>query len=240
MNDSGEIIGRSTASGGSSPVARGYVWNPASGSQLRLLAGLGSEQRTNPMAINDAGQIVGSAGVSSDFSHAVRWEPPGGTVTSSVVATADTYANRAAPSTVFGFSSSLAAGLANSSLTYLRFNVPVAPAGRHLVAASLRLHTTTSSSSGSADALEVREASPFWSEAATTWNNRPTTGPDHLGDLAMVAANSYASIRLDQTKVTPGVPLNLVVNGNNADSAQFWSRSYGNTPYRPTLTLIYR
>ena len=109
-----------------------------------------------------------------------------GTAPPTVVAVgpvADTYTSSSAPTTDFGTSGSLAVYGSPEITTVLRFQFPAAPAGQALTGASLRLRTTSLSSAGSANTLNVRAAADTWSETGTFYANRPAVSGPTLGSL---------------------------------------------------------
>jgi len=169
----------------------------------------------------------------------VVWDPPEGRVTVRTVAVADTYVNRLAAGTSFGRSSSLASGGTVGYVSYLRFAVPPAPAGRTLVAATLRLRTNSSTFAGSADVHEIRGVTGAWG-GSTTWRTRPGLGTSRVGVLVPATSASPFLARLDPAALTPGTAVNLAVTGTGTDSAWFWSRDHACAANRPTLDLVYR
>ena len=82
-----------------------------------------------------------------------------------VRATDDTYVNAGAPSATYGSSSSLAVRGSSAYESYLRFDLPAAPAGTVLKSARLAVKTTTLSSAGSTDDIAVRPVTGSWTAA---------------------------------------------------------------------------
>lgn len=161
--------------------------------------------------------------------------------TVSVVASADAYSNGAAPSTNYGTSASLASVGSPAAATYLRFLVPATPAGSTLTAASLAMHTNTSSFAGSAVAHNVLQAGDGWTEAGLTYNNRTAGFGPVLGQATAAGPDVAVSFPLTASVAAgwAGQSTTLAVVTGGADDLWLWSREFGNAAYRPTLVLTY-
>ncbi|MER7765253.1 LamG-like jellyroll fold domain-containing protein, partial [Streptomyces sp. NPDC097619] len=95
---------------------------------------------------------------------------------SEVSATEDTYINQGAPSASYGSSTSLAVrGTGSLYESYLRFNLPAAPAGQVLKAASLQIKTSTQTGAGTANTVSVVPVTGTWS-GTSTFTTKPTLG----------------------------------------------------------------
>lgn len=232
----GSAVGAVVGASGNPTAPRAFVWRASTG-MLDLGTLGGSQSQAN--AVNAAGRIVGTATTSAGARHAVAWLPGPATVVTRVTASADTYVNRLLPRTALGRSSSLGAGGAGASITYLRFVVPPAPAGRVLVGVRLELRTTSLASAGTAGTVTVRSAGRAWSESSTTWVTRPPIGSKAIGSAGPVARSSAVAIRLDPRRFVPGTAVNLALL-TGSDSVWFWSRQYERSSYRPVLVLTYR
>ncbi len=93
-----------------------------------------------------------------------------------VTAEADAFVVKSSPNSNKGGASTLRIKNAGK-VSYLRFNVPVLPAGDTVNAATLHLAATTGSQCTSGTEV-VRAANDDWAESAITWANQPgTTGP---------------------------------------------------------------
>ena len=155
-------------------------------------------------------------------------------------AVADTYTSSSAPTTDFGTSGSLAVYGSPEITTVLRFQFPAAPAGQALTGASLRLRTTSLSSAGSANTLNVRAAADTWSETGTFYANRPAVSGPTLGSLPGGSVpNTTYDITLDTSQIAGWTgSRTLALTGTGTDSAWFWSRQ-ASTSLRPVLNLTY-
>ena len=155
---------------------------------------------------------------------------------------ADTYANQGAATTNFGTTSSLFSRGSLGAISYMRFVVPPAPAGKNLTSAVLRFRTNTDTAAGSIEPHTISFANNSWSETALVWNGRPALIGDPLGFTpADTVPNTAYTVGLDvpamQTLV--GGEGTLAVSGTGTDSLWFWSRSFGTTASRPQLVLTY-
>jgi hypothetical protein len=167
---------------------------------------------------------------------------PGDTVTT-VLPVADTYVNAAAPTTTYGSSTSLAVRGTPDYETYLRYDLPSAPPGTVLKAATLRVRTTTQTYAGSVDDHHIVPLTGSWTEAGTNWNTRPTADTGTvLGTIAGgTEPNTHYSATLDAGQLTGslGAQLNLAVVSEGADNLWFWSREVANADNRPQLLLTF-
>jgi probable HAF family extracellular repeat protein len=74
MNDAGQVIGASYASGD----VLGYIWDRKNG--LRMIEGLPGDKASVPSGINDHGEVVGTGSFNGGGQHAVFWSEATGTV----------------------------------------------------------------------------------------------------------------------------------------------------------------
>lgn len=121
-----------------------------------------------------------------------------------VTAAEDTYANAGAPDTNYGTSGSLAVRGSSFYASYLRFNLPAAPAGTVLKSATLSVKTSTMSGAGTADTVSVLPVTGSWTEAGTTYNNRPALGGPALGSFAGVPRGRRSTPPLWPRPPSPG------------------------------------
>ncbi len=162
--------------------------------------------------------------------------------TVSVSPSADTYANEGAPSTNYGSRSTLASKGGTSAVSYLRFAIPAAPAGKSLKSAALQIRTTGDSFAGTTSDHAVTLASNSWSEATVTWKNRPSAGTNRLGTITTdVAPNTVRKVALDAADLKPlaGSTRTIAISDLGENSLWFWSRGHGNASFRPKLVLTY-
>jgi hypothetical protein len=164
--------------------------------------------------------------------------PPGGTTTLAPVA--DTWVGSDATTTTHGSDTALYS-VTSSTLTkisYLKFDLG-ALAGRTLTGASLKVTTTTNSSSGSPSAQSVyRAADTTWSEAAMTYANKPALGTTVLGTVPAGSASATTyTVPLSAAALQSAVggQLTLAVKGAAADT--FYVNSKEAASARPQLVL---
>lgn len=162
---------------------------------------------------------------------------------STLLPTADTYVNEAAPAAANGGSTSLAVRGSLGYETYLRYELPSAPPGTVLKAATLRVRTNTQSYAGSADDHAVVPVTGSWTEAGTTWNTRPAVdAATVLGTLpGGTVPDSHYSVPLDVAGLSGslGSEVDLAVVSEGTDNVWFWSREFWNEDYRPQLLLTF-
>jgi ABC-type glycerol-3-phosphate transport system substrate-binding protein len=124
----------------------------------------------------------------------------------------------------------------------MRFNASSqVPAGQHLVSARLRFTTTTDSFAGSTDLQQSVAMAGNWSEATTTYNNRPQTSSDQLGTLAgPTVPNASYSVELDAAAISAALAgdINFSVQSSGTDNMWFFSRDAA-AARRPALVLTF-
>ena len=157
--------------------------------------------------------------------------------------TADAFGNAGAPTTNYGTNASLLSRGTPGAASYLRFNLPPAPASTKLTSAVLRLHTSTDSTAGSVDSHPVRIAGNTWTETGLTWNNRPPISGALLGTITGAkAVNTRYDTALDVTTLTSllGTTQTFGVSDTGPDSLYVWSRNFSTTTSRPQLILSFQ
>ncbi|MFF5444918.1 DNRLRE domain-containing protein [Streptomyces sp. NPDC012888] len=166
---------------------------------------------------------------------------PTDTVTE-VSATEDTYINQGAPGTAYGSSSSLAVRGTSAYETYLRFDLPAAPAGQVLKSATLQIKTTTQAGAGTADKISVVPVTGTWSGAATTYNTKPTLGTTPLGSVTGVADGSAVhNVPLDTAAVQAvlGSSYSMGLTSTGTDPLWIWSKEATAAEGTPQLILTF-
>ncbi|MFD7080061.1 DNRLRE domain-containing protein [Streptomyces sp. NPDC059918] len=159
-----------------------------------------------------------------------------------VQAAEDTYANAGAPDGNYGASSSLAVRGSSLYTSYLRFNLPAAPAGTVLKSASLSVKTSTMSGAGTADTVSVVPVTGTWTEAGTTYNNRPATGTPALGSFAGIPDGSAVHTTGLNTAALAGAlgtGYGLALTGPGTDALWLWSSEAAANEGTPQLTLTF-
>ncbi|MFD9357173.1 LamG-like jellyroll fold domain-containing protein [Streptomyces sp. NPDC060031] len=162
---------------------------------------------------------------------------------SKVSATEDTYVNQGAPSTPNGAATSLAVrGSGSVYETYLRFNLPAAPAGQVLKAASLQIKTTTQAGAGSADTVSVVPVTGNWSGDSTTFTTKPAVGAPALGTISAVPDGSaIQSVPLDTTALSAVLnsSYSLGLTSTGTDPLWIWSSEATAADAAPQLVLTF-
>ncbi|MET9324253.1 LamG-like jellyroll fold domain-containing protein [Streptomyces sp. NPDC003038] len=159
-----------------------------------------------------------------------------------VTAAEDTYANAGAPGTNYGTSGSLAVRGASPYVSYLRFNLPPAPAGTVLKSAALSVKTSTMSGAGTTDTVSVVPVTGSWTEGGTTYDNRPGLGGPALGSFAGVPDGSAVhTAGLNATAVAGalGGGYSLALSSAGTDALWLWSSEAPAHEGTPRLTLTF-
>jgi Calcineurin-like phosphoesterase len=162
---------------------------------------------------------------------------PGGGVT--VTANADSFVQSDVPTAAHGADTSLYVDSSPTKITYLKFDTS-ALAGQTLTAATLRITTTSSSSSGSPDTQVVHPVSDSsWTESGLTYNTRPGVGAANLGSVSATASNTTYSIPLNASQLQSliGGQLTLALDSTGGTGDAFYVNSREATTNRPQLLL---
>ncbi|MFR9722424.1 LamG-like jellyroll fold domain-containing protein [Streptomyces sp. MS19] len=157
-------------------------------------------------------------------------------------AVADTYVNGAAASANHGTHQQLAVRGTPAYESYLAFDLPSAPAGQVLKAASLRVRVSGDAVAGSLDDFTVVPVDGAWSETTTTWTTRPALGTTALGTLsAPDALNGTYTVPLELSAVRDalGGQFDVAVTGTGGDSLWLGAREASATASRPQLLLTF-
>ncbi|WP_162458584.1 DNRLRE domain-containing protein [Pseudactinotalea suaedae] len=190
-------------------------------------------------AVDAAGNVSGASGAGSATVEAPAGEP----VVQTVGASADTMVAAVSPGTVYGTSTQLSARGQTAIWSFLRFELPEAPAGYALSGATLQLVTSTDPTATSADAHQVHLVDQPWSEA-TNWNTRPTgVASGVLGVLTGASALSTAyTVSLSTAELASAAGDSVTLRLSSAtgtDNIRVLSRETATTSRRPSLTLTY-
>ncbi|WP_327167472.1 LamG-like jellyroll fold domain-containing protein [Streptomyces subrutilus] len=159
-----------------------------------------------------------------------------------VTAAEDTYANAGAPGTNYGTSSSLAVRGSSFYASYLRFDLPPAPAGTVLKSAVLGVKTSTMGGAGTVDTISVVPVTGAWTEAGTTYATRPALGGPALGTFAGIPDGSAVhTTGLDAPTVAAalGTGYGLALTGTGTDALWLWSSQAQAAEGTPRLTLTF-
>ncbi|MFG2750942.1 DNRLRE domain-containing protein [Streptomyces xanthophaeus] len=159
-----------------------------------------------------------------------------------VTAAEDTYANAGAPGTNYGTSGSLAVRGTSFYASYLRFDLPAAPAGTVLKSATLGVKTSTMAGAGTADTVSVVPVTGPWTEGTTTYANRPGLGSPALGTFAGIPDGS-AVHTTGLTTATVAAALGgsyaLALSSTGTDALWLWSSEAQAAEGTPQLTLTF-
>ncbi|MEW2139356.1 DNRLRE domain-containing protein [Streptomyces sp. NPDC005409] len=159
-----------------------------------------------------------------------------------VTAAEDTYANAGAPATNYGTSGSLAVRGTSFYASYLRFDLPAAPAGTVLKSAVLGVKTSTMSGAGTTDTVSVVPVAGPWSEGGTTYNNRPALGGPALGAFAGIPDGSAVhttGLTTATVAAALGGSYGLALTSTGTDALWLWSSEAQANEGTPQLTLTF-
>jgi PKD repeat protein len=187
--------------------------------------------------------VVDDAGASSVSTGSVTVtqpvEPP---QIVTLTAAADTYVHALNRDRVHGTFFSMMSDGSPELLSYLRFDLPMTPAGKVLTSAVLRVRTTGSASASSADPHAIRVVTGPWAETTTTFANRPSSAPAVIGTLpAGSAQNTTYDVPLDAAivRAVQGSSWSASLSTSGPDSLELHTREVGTVAWRPQLVLTY-
>jgi hypothetical protein len=161
----------------------------------------------------------------------------GGTTT--FTANADSFVQSDAPTAGHGADTALYVDSSPTKITYLKFDTS-ALAGRTVTGATLKVTTTSTSSSGSPDTQVVHPvADSSWTESGLTYNTRPAVGAANLGSVANTNSNTTYSISLDagQLQSLIGGQLTLALDSTGGAGDAFYVNSREAAANPPQLAL---
>ena len=145
------------------------------------------------------------------------------------------------PNNNYGTNTQLWARGTSGQQSFLKFDLPAAPAGKSIQSAKLQLRTSSDAGAPSNDEMDVNIVSGTWSESSLTWNNRPINVGAKLGATEPIAdRNTAFDVNL------AGAPMNawadrsltLRISGDGSDSLRMWSDD-ARSDYRPELVVTY-
>ncbi|WP_432457784.1 LamG-like jellyroll fold domain-containing protein [Cellulomonas iranensis] len=189
-----------------------------------------------------ARDAAGNTGLPSDPATATV-APSTDPVTVVLAPTEDTWVNQSAPTTPQGTFNQLSArGGTPFQATYLKFDLPPAPAGLRLTGAALRVRTTTAASAGSVDPYTWQWAESGWSQATLVYAGRPA--------LSGVVVGTWPGGSVPSTVYTTpldplvfdgrlGATQTLALTSTSTDNVWLWSSEHTTASYRPQLTLTF-
>jgi large repetitive protein len=222
------------ATAGFTPAAGNRVGTPA-GSSYTDVAPVGTHFY-KVEAVDAAGNVsAASAAVRADVSGTeVVLEP-----------LADARVHSVLTNRTFGTDVQLAAtGGGSASLeSFLRFQLPQAPAGQTLTGVTVTVRTSNDPTAGTVDPYAVHLVTGAWDESTVTWLDRPTDVVAKLADLTGLQgvntpATSVGSPAVLRDLGGQAVTLRIAGPTSSQDNLRLWSRE-GPAGYAPTLTLTY-
>lgn len=173
--------------------------------------------------------------------HHAKAAQKGDTVTTVQVAE-DTYVNAGAANTDYGSATSLAVRGSSAYETYLRFQLPAAPAGTRLAGAALEVRTDSSAAAGSTDPVRIRPITGTWSASSVTYATKPSLGPQPLGTLTPPTTPSTgASVQLDAAAIGAalGGEYSMALTAEGTDALWLWSSEATASGGTPKLVLTF-
>ena len=152
----------------------------------------------------------------------------------------DALVSAASPNENSGNSNQLASRGQPGYTSYLKFEIPEAPAGTQLAAAEIKIRATTASIAGSTDSHQIRIADSNWNESTVVWNNRPAMTGSNLGEFTDVETiNKVYTATLEPAglRSPSGGAVTLAITSSGTDNLWFWSSEQSISSYRPVLQL---
>jgi glucose/arabinose dehydrogenase len=177
--------------------------------------------------------------------YTANFTPVTGTPTVTTLAPLDdTYANAGATTSNVGTSASLASqGTTPGQISYLRFALPAAPAGKTLTSAVFKYRTSVLVSAGTTEPHSIRLAGNSWAEDTLTWANKPALTGNAIGTIpAGQIPNASYSVALSPAALQPllgAASMSIGITSAGSDRMWFWSSEYPAPEYRPQLVLTY-
>ena len=156
-----------------------------------------------------------------------------------MTANADSFVQSDLPTATHAADQALYVDSSPTKITYLKFDTS-ALAGATLTGATLKVTTTSNTSSGSPDTQVVHPvADSSWTEAGLTYNTRPAVGAASLGSLSASAANTTYSIPLTVGQLQPliGGQLTLAIDSTGGAGDAWYVNSREAAANRPQLVL---
>lgn len=192
------------------------------------------------VAVDTAGN---SATPSTGVAATVQSSSPSEPVEVSVPVKEDAMVAQVNASYQYGSLNQISARGAGSSLieSYLKFDLPAAPAGTRLSGAELRVRTSNDSTAASTGTQSLRLLSGAWTESSVTWATRPTGKGSLVGTFTGATATSTAyTAELDPASLAAlgGKEVSLVMENDSTDNVRLWSKESGSS-LRPELVLTY-
>ncbi|MGU3646435.1 DNRLRE domain-containing protein [Microbacterium sp. C23T] len=182
--------------------------------------------------------------ISTASSASVTVQPPSQPVDVTLTPTEDAMVAQSAPTTLYGSSNQLSArGTGGTIESFIRLQLPAAPAGTVLTSAVLSVRTSNDSTAATTDSPQFGLVTGAWSEDAVNWNNRPTaTATGVLGTLTgATALNAPYTVALGANGLTAflGQTVTLRMSGTTGDNVRLWSAEATSAAYRPSLRLTF-
>ena len=159
---------------------------------------------------------------------------------------ADTMVAENNPGGLYGSNNQLSTrgpGSGSEAQAYARFDLSGLPSGSQIVSASLQMTTSNDPTASSTGATVVKLLSAPWSEATTTWTNRPTSFGPTLGTLTSAPTlNKGYAVDLDaaQLHVDGSGQLSVALVGLSTDNLRINAREGTTVSGRPILKLAYK
>ncbi|MBW9111645.1 DNRLRE domain-containing protein [Microbacterium ureisolvens] len=182
--------------------------------------------------------------VSAAASASVTVQPPSQATEVTLTPTEDAMVAQSSPTTLYGSSNQLSArGTGGTIESFIRLQLPAAPAGTVLTSAVLSVRTSNDSTAATTDSPQFRLVTGAWSEDTVNWNNRPTaTATGVLGTLnGATALNTPYTVGLGADGLSSflGQTVTLRMSGANSDNVRLWSAEASSASYRPSLRLTF-
>jgi hypothetical protein len=148
---------------------------------------------------------------------------------------ADARVEEATPSSNFGTATTLKADGGTDPDVESNLKFDVSGVSGAVTNVKLRLHTTSTASSASADGPAVYGTGTGWTETGITWNNRPARTTAKLADKGAITANTWLEYDVTGAGITGNGSYAFVVATISTDGTDLDSREA--TSFQPELII---
>ena len=164
--------------------------------------------------------------------------PRAGAAPSTLTPVADTYVDQSHANTKYGTSGQVVADASPMTQSFVRFDL--ASQTMPIANATLRLHVDDSTNGGSPSGGVLGSTTDTsWTEAKTTWNNRPAINGATLAALGAVTRNTWVTVDVTSfVAARLGTKVSFTLVSTNTDGAYYDTRETGSTAPQLVMTAV--